>query len=232
MKGKPVIVVQARMGSMRLPNKMMLWFHGYPVIEWVYRRLTQATLCKYIIFAIPENSTDDVLADYLLKIGAQVYRGSEPDVVSRFWGATQNLAVNQVVRICADNPFVSGSEIDRLIDFFNKGKYDYAYNHIPVNNSYPDGLGAEISNMGVLEQINREAQTSGNREHLFNYIWENESKFRIGTCNPLDSAIAHPELKLDLDTYQDYRKMLEWPVHPDMTSAEIVRIACQYKGFS
>lgn len=230
MKGDSVIVVQARMGSTRLPNKMMLWFHGYPVIEWVYRRLNQTKLCKYIIFAIPENSTDDVLADHLLKIGAQVYRGSEPDVVSRFCGATQNLAVNQVVRICADNPFVSGSEVDRLIDFFNKGKYDYAYNHIPVNNSYPDGLGAEITDMNVLEKINREARTSRNREHLFNYIWEHESKFQIGTCDPLDSGLAHPELKLDLDTYQDYKKLLEWPVHPDMTAVEIVRIACQYKG--
>lgn len=222
------IIIQARMGATRMPNKMMLWLHGFPVIEWVYRRASQAKLVKQVIFALPENSNDDILENYLTRLGAQVFRGSETDVVTRYWGAARSCDVEQIVRVCADNPFVSGSEIDRLIEFFNSGGYDYAYNHIPRGNSYPDGLGAEIVSKDVLSRIHREARCPDHREHVFNYIWANANEFRIGTCNPLDTSLAYPELKLDLDTPQDYQKLLQWPVRPDMTAAEIVATANEY----
>lgn len=220
-----IIIVQARMSSTRLPNKMMLWLHGYPVIEWVFRRVNQAKLAKQVIFALPDNIVDNILAEYLTKLGAQVFRGSENDVVARYWGAAQLCEAGHIVRVCADNPFVSGTEIDRLIEFYNSGDYDYAYNHIPKGNSYPDGLGAEIVSKKVLARINREARNQEHREHVFNYIWANAAEFKIGTCDPLDVSLACPELKLDLDTLQDYQQLLQWPVRPDMTAAEIVTIA-------
>lgn len=229
MKLATAIVVQARMGASRLPNKMMLWLHGYPVIEWVLRRVSQTRLASNIIFALPLGFADDVLAEYLVRQGATVYRGSEADVVGRFWGAVESLDVGQVVRVCADNPLVSASEIDRLIDFFGCGAFDYAYNHIPRDNSYPDGLGAEIVSKDVLMRINESACIPDHREHVFNYIWDNRNEFRVGTCDPLDAALAHPELKLDLDTQQDYRRLLQWPVRPEMTAAEVVAITHEYE---
>lgn len=228
MNQNVAIIVQARMSSTRLPNKMMLWLHGYPVIEWVFRRVNQAKFAKQVIFALPDNPADDVLAEYLTKLGAQVFRGSEDDVVARYWGVAQSCGANQIVRVCADNPFVSGSEIDRLIEFYNCSDYDYAYNHIPKGNSYPDGLGAEIVSKEALTKINHEARNPEHREHVFNYIWANANEFRIGTCDPLDISLNHPELKLDMDTPQDYQQLLQWPVRPDMTAAEIVAIACDH----
>lgn len=222
MNSRVAIIVQARMGASRLPNKMMLWLHGYPIIEWVLQRVGQSQRASIIIFALPDGPADDVLADYLAERGAIVYRGSEADVVGRYWGATEFLEVDQVVRVCADNPLVSGSEIDRLIDFFGSGCFDYAYNHIPRGNSYPDGLGAEIVGKDVLARVNRNAVKPEHREHVFNYIWDNRAEFQIGTCDPLDPVLFHPELKLDLDTLQDYRRLLQWPVRPDMTAAEVV----------
>ena len=228
MSSNAVIVVQARMGATRLPNKMMLWLHGYPVIEWVFRRVNQSMLAKQIIFTLPDNAADDILAEYLIRLGAQIFRGSEADVLARFWGAVESCNAEQIVRICADNPFVSGSEIDRLIEFYNNGNYDYAYNHTPKGNSYPDGLGAEIVPKAVLIRINREACHPEHREHVFNFIWANADEFRIGTCDPVDISLAHPELKLDMDTLRDYQQLLKWPVHPDMTAAEIVAIALEH----
>ena len=225
MSPNAVIIVQARMGATRLPNKMMLWLHGYPVIEWVLRRVNQSRLAKQVIFALPDNAADDILAEYLTRLGVQVFRGSEADVVSRFWGAVESCNAKQIVRVCADNPFVSGSEIDRLIEFYNNNSYDYAYNHIPKGNSYPDGLGAEIVSKAVLARINREACHPEHREHVFNFIWANADEFRIGTCDPVDVSLAHPELKLDIDTLRDYQQLLKWPARPDMTAAEIVAIA-------
>jgi len=228
MKPDVAIIVQARMGATRLPNKMMLWLHGYPVVEWVFRRVSQSRLARQIVFALPDNPADDILAGYLAGLGARIYRGSETDVVARYHGAAQSCDAQQIVRVCADNPFVSGSEIDRLIRFYNDSNLDYAYNHIPKGNTYPDGLGAEIVSREVLDRINREAHEAQHREHVFNYLWASAHKFSIGTCDPLDPALAHPELKLDLDTPQDYQRLLHWPMRPDMSAAEIVAIAREH----
>ena len=133
-----------------------------------------------------------------------------------------------MIRICADNPLICGSEIDRLIDFYRCGAYDYAYNHIPRGNTYPDGLGAEIVSMDLLELLNRKALLSDHREHAFNYIWDHLDQFRIGTCNPLDDAMEHPELKLDLDTTADYDALLKLNIWPEMSAHDVVTTALQF----
>ena len=141
----PTAIIQARMGAKRFPNKMLLNFHGYPIIEWVYRRVLQSKMLDGIIFAIPDTDEDDLLQWFLESIGAKVFRGSETDLVDRYYKVAKSFFVKDIVRICADNPLICASEIDRLIAYFNQNNCDYAYNHIPRNNSYPDGLGAEIS---------------------------------------------------------------------------------------
>jgi len=220
-----VAIVQARMGSSRLPNKMMLWMHGLPVVGWVLYRLRQAKRINRIVFALPDTAADDVLAEYLQSEGATVFRGAEQDVLGRFFAAAKIFAADTVVRVCADNPLVTGSEIDRLIGIFDSQGYDYAYNHIPRNNCYPDGLGAEITNFTVLQTVHYEAQLPDQREHVFNYLWAHPGRFRIGTCNPLDASLSHPELKLDLDTWKDYQRLLQLEINPESTAQEVVRAA-------
>jgi spore coat polysaccharide biosynthesis protein SpsF len=206
---------------------MMLWLHGMPVVEWVLRRVRMAKKIDRVIFAIPDTSSDQVLADYLQSIGVAVFRGSENDVLSRMVEAARKEGAKTLIRICADNPLICGSEIDRLIDFYNEGDYDYAYNHIPRENSYPDGLGAEITSMDVFEQIHKNATGSSQREHAFNYLWDHPEQFSIGTCDPLDMYLAHPELKLDLDTIFDYANLLKLNIHPEMSAREVVTTALQ-----
>ncbi len=220
-----VAIVQARMGAKRMPNKMMLWMHGLPVVGWVLKRVRQAKRIDQIVFAVPDTPADDVLSEYLRSEGAEVSRGSESDVLGRYFSAAQTYAADTVVRICADNPLVAGSEIDRLIAVFEKKGYDYAYNHIPKENSYPDGLGAEVTHFSVLQTLYLEATRPEHREHVFNYLWENPDRFRIGTCDPEDPALAHPELKLDLDTWKDYQRLLRLAVHPDSSARAIVESA-------
>ena len=225
MKHPVTAIVQARMGASRFPNKMMLWFHGLPVIEWVWRRVGMAQTIDALVFAIPDTVADQVLADHLNRLGASVYRGSETDVLGRITKAAQTRGAGTVVRVCADNPLVSGSEIDRLVGFYGRGNYDYAYNHVPRGNSYPDGLGAEIVSMDLLERIDQVATEPDHREHAFNYVWDNQREFHIGTCDPLDSALAHPDLKLDLDTPADYSALLQLDVLPEMTAQQVVNAA-------
>lgn len=222
--GSIVAIIQARMGASRLPNKMLLHFHGYPVVEWVYRRVSQSKKIHQIIFALPDNETDDLLERYLVSIGANVFRGSELDLVDRFYQAAKSTNATRVVRICADNPLICASEIDRLINFANQQAFDYAYNHVPRNNSWPNGLGAEICDMALLEEIHSKAILPEHREHLFNYVWQNSGRFEIATFEPPE-ALAHPELKLDIDTVDDYHRLIQIPFQIGMDAVEVVQAA-------
>lgn len=225
---KTAAIIQARMGASRLPNKMLLHLHGFPVFEWSYRRIQKADKIDQIVFAVPDEKKDDVLAWYLESVGASIFRGSEKDLVERYYQAAKKVGADQIVRICADNPLICASEIDRLVSFYEYAKCDYAYNHIPRDNCYPDGLGAEICSMQLLEEIRVKAVTTEQREHLFNTIWDNEPDYIIKTFNPIDE-IAYPQLKLDLDTQDDYQSLLEKPYHIDMSALEIVRTTLEHK---
>lgn len=223
-KSGVVGIVQSRMGASRLPNKMLLHLHGYPIVEWVYRRALSSEMIDKLVFAVPDTGKDDVLATYLKSLGVNVYRGSEADVVSRFYNAAKEYSAEYVVRICADNPLICGKEIDTLINFYFTEKCDYAYNHIPRGNRYPDGLGAEIVSFDVLETIHCRAEGQSQREHVFNYIWDNPDKFLIKTFDPQDESLAFPHIKLDIDTYDDYMKMLSIDLKIDMSDGEIIRL--------
>ncbi len=213
------------MGASRLPGKMLLPLHGSPIVEWVFRRVQKAELINNILFAIPKTPDNDTLNAFLEKMGARVYRGSEEDVIERFYFAAKNVDATHIVRVCADNPFIAGAEIDQLVQFYFKSSCDYAYNHIPKNNCYPDGIGAEIVSLQILKSINDQAKDPRQREHIFNFIWDNPGKFEILTFDPVDERLAHPDIKLDIDTQRDYEKLCKMKVDIEMEAFEIVAAA-------
>lgn len=221
---KTVAVVQARMGSTRLPGKMLLPLHGIPVIEWVLKRAASASLLDGLIVAIPDTGENDILASTVAELEFDIFRGSEDDVLDRFYRAALSKSATRVIRICADNPLICGSEIDNLIDFYASNKCDYAYNHVPKGNRYPDGLGAEIVSMIVLERIHRKAIFPAHREHCLSYITDNPQFFEIKTFDPPDDAIAFPEIRLDVDTVDDLRKLSVLELSIDMSAREIISI--------
>ena len=205
-----VAVVQARMWSSRLPGKMMLSLHGHPIIEWVVRRVTSARRLDDVMVAIPDTPNDDILDDFLsTTLKVKVFRGSEQDVLNRFVEAGRKARADQVIRVCADNPLVSGEVIDDLVQFVNENCCDYAYNQGDAGrtNMYPDGLGAEMVSLSLLEWLDRHAVKPYHREHCLSYISENPDQFDIKTFDPPDQRIARPKLKLDLDTMDDYRRL-------------------------
>jgi len=206
---KTIGVIQARMGSSRLPYKMMLSLHGTPVIGWVVKRAIKAKLLDDIIVALPNTKENDIIESYLETNKIKCYRGSENDVLKRIYNAAKQEKASYVVRICADNPLISPVEIDNLINFYRNNKCDYAYNHIPKNNNYPDGLGAEIISFDLLKEIENNAKKKIYREHCCMYIYENKDKYKILTFNPPRKNIAYPNLKFDLDTFDDYYTYLQ-----------------------
>lgn len=222
---KIVIVVQARLGSSRLPCKALLCLHELPVIDWVTRRCRTSRLSDDLVVAVPDTRHDDVLAHHVDACGIRIWRGSEQDVLRRMLDAARALEADAVVRVCADNPLICGEEIDNLISFYKEHPCDYAYNHIPRGNLYPDGLGAEIVSLQILEHLGNMASLPAHREHCLSYITDNPADFVIQTFDPPDPALHHPELRLDLDTMEDFVHLSLLPLHPEMTSREIV-LAC------
>lgn len=224
---KVAAVVQARMGSQRFPGKSLADLKGAPIISVIIERLKASSLTDQVVIAIPDSPGDDVLADYLDSIGAFFFRGSELDVLARFYCAALDTGCATILRVCADNPLVCGSEVDRLIAYFMEADVDYAYNHAPINNLYPDGFGAEICSISTLSKIYEKAAAGTEREHVFNYIWNNENDFNIGTFDPA-KKMQYPLLRFDVDTPKDLIYLNSLPIDLDMTASEI--ISCLKEG--
>ncbi len=226
---KRVGIIQARLGSTRLPLKMLLSLHGKPIIEWVVTRVQKSQLLDDVIVAIPNTEDNNALAKYLEELNIKIYRGSEGDVLNRFYGAAQECNATHIIRICADNPLIDGTEIDNLIKFYEKEKPDYAYNHIPINNNYPDGLGAEIISFELLKSMHDKAKEQRHREHCLSYITDNANIFDIKTFDPLNESLFHPELKFDVDTFGDYEKLAMADISITMSSQDLVNLFLEKK---
>jgi spore coat polysaccharide biosynthesis protein SpsF len=215
-------VVQARLGSTRLANKMLLHLRGYAVIEWVFRRVKRCRSLDLCVFALPEGERDEPLAEFLTRLGAVVRRGPETDVLKRFCLIAEEFEPEEVVRICADNPLVSWEAVDSLVQEHLRSAADYTYNHVPRENRWPDGFGAEICSFACFRRIEEQATLPEHREHLFNYLWTRKELFKVRTFDPADQTWWRPEVKLDLDTWRDYRRLAASEIWPEMTVAEVL----------
>lgn len=221
---KTVAIIQARLGSTRLPYKMMLSLHGKPIIEWVIKRVQKSKKLDDIVVAIPISQENDILENYIKKLGVKVYRGSESNVLNRFYEAVKNENATHIVRICADNPLIDGKEIDNLIKFYQKNSCDYAYNHIPKDNLYPDGLGAEIISFELLKFLNENVVLQNHKEHCLSYIWDNKEKFTIKTFDPPNKKLHRADVKLDVDTFDDYYKLAMKNFDINTSSEELIKL--------
>lgn len=219
-----VAVIQARLGSSRLPLKSLLTLNQSPIIDWVRERVGAARLVNRVIVAIPDAPLDAALAAHLRARGFEYMTGSETDVLGRFAKVARASDADLVLRVCADNPLIWGEALDRLIEFHKAGKFDYSYNHIPRNNLWPDGLGAEIVSRDLLDEMERKAREPSQREHCLNYIWDNADQFKIGTFDPEEDWLKRPDLKLDIDSPEDFVRLATLPIRKDLDAREIVEI--------
>lgn len=218
-----VAIIQARQTSSRFKNKIFSKINNLTILEWIILRLKNSKKLNKIVFAIPKNKKNKRLKNFLQKKNCLYYSGSENNVLSRFKNICKKYKPTLVVRICADNPFICPIEIDRLIEFFKKNKADYAYNHIPKKNYYPDGIGAEITNIKTLKKIFSRAKSKDEKEHIFNYVLNNEKKFKIKTINPKNVYLRKPFLRLDIDYKEQLNLLKNININPSMKIESIIK---------
>src|SRR3984957_9989385 len=174
-EGPVVAVIQARMGSTRLPGKSMAEIEKRPMLWHVVHRAKQATLVDRVVVATSTAPAYDVIEKMCREIGVTCYRGSESDVLDRYYAAARGEKASQVVRITADCPLIDPVVIDRVVRRFQAADLDYASN--AMVRTYPDGLDTEIFSFSALERAWHEATKSSEREHVTPYL--RSKKFRI-----------------------------------------------------
>jgi spore coat polysaccharide biosynthesis protein SpsF len=192
-------VVQARMGSMRLPGKVLKPIAGRPLLDHVVGRLSMLRHEAVLIVATTTASADDAIVDRCSELGVTCFRGSESDVLARYVACSRAHGLDHVVRLTADNPFTDVEELDRLIDLHLADANDYTHSFGVM----PLGVGAEIFTRAALERSDLEGHQPNHREHVNEYVQENPQLFRIGVLQ-VSAGKRHPEVSLTVDTEQDY----------------------------
>lgn len=167
---KTIAVVQARMGSIRLPNKVMKPIEGVPMIELLLSRLSRAKEVDQIIVATSVDERNQPLLEHVRKLGYACEQGSENDVLDRFVQAARTHRADVVVRITGDCPLVDPDLVDEAIRRFNALDVDYFSNTNPP--SYPDGLDIEVCHFKALERASQETNKAFDREHVTPYLRE------------------------------------------------------------
>jgi glutamate-1-semialdehyde 2,1-aminomutase len=175
---KIVAIVQARMGSTRLPNKVMMPICGVPMIELLLDRLANAQELDQIIVATTEDKRNNPLIQHVKNIGYACEQGSENDVLDRFVCAAHKHQADIVVRITGDCPLLDPVIIDNMIVMFKNGKYDYITNSNPP--TFPDGLDAEVMSFYCLEEAHKNSFLHSEREHVTPYLRAHPEKYRLG----------------------------------------------------
>lgn len=165
---KVVAIVQARMGSTRLPNKVMKPIGGVPMVELLLARLARSTLIDQIVLATSTDEGNTPLVDHVRKLGYDCVRGSESDVLERYLLAARQARADVVVRITGDCPLIDPGLVDRAIKQFKSAGVDYLSNAAPA--TYPDGLDTEVFSLQALERAGRESQEAFDHEHVTPYL--------------------------------------------------------------
>ena len=191
-----IAVVQARVTSSRLPGKVMMEAAGKPMIDHLMERLSYAKLDNLII-AIPDTKTNDMFAEYLYSKAYKVYRGSEDNVLRRFYEATQTLNPCQndiIVRITADCPLLDPKIVNQVVTKLKLSFYDYMSN----TNRYPNGIDVEAMRFWTLKEANKNARSDYDLEHVTPYIIRNNKVGSLEGCKNLR------HIRITLDTREDY----------------------------
>lgn len=200
---KKSIIVQARTGSTRLPGKVMKKIVGKSVLEHIIERLKKCAMSDQIIIATTVKSRDDVIVEIAKKCQVDYFRGSEENVLERYYQAAAAFGVSHIIRITSDCPLVDPEIVDRMIGFYMEhcNNYDYVSNNL--ERTYPLGLECEVMSFWTFKTAYLQAKASEELEHVHPYIHRNPEIFRI--CQIKNRIDFSNEYYWALDTEEDLK---------------------------
>ncbi|CAN5427161.1 glycosyltransferase family protein [soil metagenome] len=193
-----VAIVQARLGSSRLPGKVLQDLAGATLLARVVERLRAARSIDEIVIATTTQPTDDPIVQEATRLGAKIWRGSETHVLERYIGAARRFSAGAVVRVTSDCPLLDPETVDKVVAGLRSAPVDYASNvHV---RTYPRGLDTEVFYLETLEKIYRQATSPAAREHVTAYVMEKPGEFALShVTNDHDDS----DLRWTVDTEED-----------------------------
>lgn len=235
MEGKVVLIIQARMGSKRLPGKSMLDLAGEPLVGRILERVKRCEEVDKIVLTIPDQSSDNILSRLAKKYSITVSRGPENDLLRRYFRASIDNNADIVVRLPADNVTPEPYEIDKIIKFHKSRKErGFSTNLSEIFNSgYPDGIGAEVFDFSFFEDIFKKQPSLMQKEHIHLNFFNYNTKMPVDNewC-PVKTIIcpeeySRPELILDVNTLDQYLFMKSlyeslYPKNPFFSIKDII----------
>jgi spore coat polysaccharide biosynthesis protein SpsF len=200
---KTIVIIQARMGSTRLPGKVMKRLCGETVLGWIVRRVRACSLVDAVVVATSTLGEDDVVAQEARDHGALVFRGSAENVLSRYCGAAAEHQADLVVRVTADCPLYDPTVLTAMLERFRElgNTVDYLTNGGAANR-FPRGLGTEIMTRSTLNRTCEMASKPYELEHVTPYIYQHPGEFRLASYQN-DVDLSHH--RWTLDTQDDWR---------------------------
>ncbi len=192
-------IIQARCSSTRFPNKVFVDIDGKPLLWHVVNRLKYSEMINDIVIATTINPNDDRIEEWCKNESIKCFRGSETDVLNRYYCASVAFPSDIVVRVTADDPFKEPQVIDRVIRKLIDEKLDLVTNNFPP--SFPEGLDCEAFTFEVLEIMEKSTKDSFEREHVTQYVYHNPELFKIG------NVVSNTQLssyRWTIDNTEDY----------------------------
>jgi spore coat polysaccharide biosynthesis protein SpsF len=195
---RTVAIIQARMGSTRLPGKVMMDLGGRTILAWVVARAGRARTLDDVVVATTTLERDDVIVAECSSVGVSVFRGSEDDVLDRYFRACEHFDADVVVRLTADCPLIDPEVIDNVVTDYRVHQPDYASN--TLERRLPRGLDVEVFSRAALAEAWSHDDSSQGREHVTPYLYVNPGKITLDSVALEDD---HSILRWTVDTAED-----------------------------
>lgn len=223
---KTAIIVQARMTSTRLPGKVLKEILGKSLLEYHIERLRRVELADDIVIATTTNDTDLPIVNLCKYLGVTFTRGSEHDVLARYYEAATLHHADVIVRVTSDCPLIDPTVIDKAIRFYRDRSNDYDYVSNALIQSYPYGLAVEVFPFKALEEAHQEAIAEPEREHVSPFIYMRPERYRIGHLEHSENLSHH---RWTVDTPEDFelvRRITEtlYPVKAEFDTQDILAL--------
>ncbi|MBT3558455.1 MAG: glycosyltransferase family protein [Planctomycetaceae bacterium] len=212
--GPVVCTIEARMGSTRLPGKILKPLAGQPMLSRIIERIGQADSIDKIAIVTATSADNDPLVEFAEHHGVDCYRGSEDDVLDRVAAACEEFAAETIVSLTGDNPFIDPVLIDDMVSHYYTNQLDYlttthmAYaENWPAERTFPRGVTAQVVSGKAFLEVNREAVPKDIREHATMAIYRrDDNRYRVGAFNAEGNYAGwrHPELRMTVDLPEDF----------------------------
>lgn len=197
------LVIQARMGSTRLPGKVLMPLRGVPVLLRIITQLKSLPNSYKRIVITSTSQKDDVIEEFCKRYHVYCFRGSEEDVLDRYYNAAKKFKLDHIVRLTGDNPCIDPFYITSIITAHVLGDFDYSSNKSESHSGLPIGIGCEIFSRNALERCWLSGKSPNHREHINEFILENLYSFRTSFPKKI-SRDKFSSLRLTLDTPKDF----------------------------